>query len=101
MSATQISFASFAAAQLAPATNSSQAELNSNASSDFDGPYIPWKGMASCNCAGDWNGPFMNDWQSEGNLDAPYDLPYGGHKARRNISGGIFADGFKPDIRRM
>jgi hypothetical protein len=81
MSATQISFASFAAAQLAPATTPSQAELDLSTTKPFAGTVQHMRFLDHRDCAGGWNGHFYSDWQSYGALDATDELPRGSHRA--------------------
>ncbi|MDN6886496.1 hypothetical protein QMO14_23165 [Variovorax sp. CAN2819] len=94
MSATQISFASFAAAQLAPATTPSQAQLELVTPPTFGGAFTPCRHPYAHECAGDVTGDFFMDWQMAGNLDAPDNLPRGSHIAWKSYDKSILADGF-------
>ena len=77
MISTQISLASFAQAQIAPAPITSQAELDM--AKPFGGPLDVRRSMQPRECAGGWNGHFFIDWQANGMLDAPDWLPIGSH----------------------
>lgn len=94
MTATQISFASFAAAQLAPATTSSQAEPELMAPPTFGGAFIPARHPYAHECAGGVLGNFFMDWQMSESLDAPNDLPRGSHIGWKSYDQSILADGF-------